>query len=309
MASAVSAWGAGATRLLDLGDGYRFELLGAGETEARTAHPKSLYVNVSLADAKTFGDKGRLIEGADRMFETVLLNGAEKGYYARALVNVRKPGSAQFESFEYVRGKNEVWLREAGVEPWKTAQDAKWNAPAAEKIDIKGIGTLWVEQAVDLPPPEGFKRAIEVDLVTKTTIVNIQQKFREIKALWARMDRNKLRAEGYDLVLIGNFSTRQLGRFHARKGFFVRIPRGENGQWAELPDRAPDDRETLISRNDVAAEQVVKSIQQAFASGLDTMRLTDIVVPLTSSTTAQVGFAEGAPGIRIDPNALVFVVQ
>ena len=309
VADQVSAWGADAVKLLDLGDGFRFELLSSGETQARAAHLKSLYVNVSLADAGTFVDKLKLIEGADRMFESVLLNGAEKDYYTKAQVNVRNPGTTQFEEFVYVRGANNVWLRQAGSEKWKTAQQPNWTPAKAEKIEISGFETLWVEQSVDLPAPDGFKRAVEIDLVSKTTIVDIQTKYKEIKALWARMNREKLRSQGYDLVLIGNFSTPQLGRFHARRGFFVRIPRAANGQWAELPERAPDERETFISKNDVPVSELMASIQQAFASGLDTLRLTNISVPFTPTSIAQVGFAEGAPVIRFVPNAFAFGIE
>ena len=305
----VSARGADAIKHLDLGDGYRFELLSSGETEARAAHPKSLYVNVSFVEAGSFADKLRLIEGADRMFESVLLNGAEKGYYTLAQVNVRKPDTTQFEAFVYVRGANDVWLRQAGPEKWKTAQQPNWTPAKAEKIEISGFETLWVEQSVELPPSDGFKRAVEIDLVSKTTIVDIQQKYKEIKALWARMNREKLLVQGYELVLIGNFSTPQLGRFHSRRGFFVRIPRAANGQWAELPERAPDDRETFISKNDVPVSELMAAIQQAFSSGLDTLRLTNITVPFTPASFAQVGFAEGAPVIRFDPNAFVFGIQ
>jgi hypothetical protein len=243
------------------------------------------------------------------MFESVLLNGAEKGYYTKAQVNVRKPGTTQFEEFVYLRGANDVWLRQAGSEKWKTAEQPNWTPAKAEKIDISGFETLWVEQSVDLPPPDGFKRAVEIDLVSKTTIVDIQTKYKEIRALWARMNREKLRTEGYDLVLIGNFSTPQLGRFHARRGFFVRIPRAANGQWAELPERAPDDRETFISKNEVPVGELMASIQRAFASGIDTLRLIDIRVPFTPASIVQVGFAEGAPVIRFAPNAVAFGIQ
>lgn len=295
------------TKSLDLGDGYRFELLSAGETPGRVASPKTLYINITLTDPSKYADKTRLIEGLDRVFETVLLNGAEKGYYTRARINLRKPGTNAYQVIVYLRGDNSVWLRQAGTEPWMLAQSAKWTSPVSRKVDIKDFGTLMVEQTVSIEPPEGFKRAAEIDLVSKTNIVNLQQKFQEIKALWSLIDRKKMLDQGYDLVLIGSFSTPQLGRFHARKGFFIRIPRTANNIWAELPDSVPDSRDTLLSKNELPIELVTKSIQRTFASGLDAMRLSEFIMPGFDATGlnlgAQVGFAEGAPVIRFNPEA------
>ncbi len=299
---------------LDLGDGYQFELIGAGDTPAKIANPKSIYINVALKDDKVLADHAKLIEAADRLFETVLMGAAEKGYYKRATVNVRKPGATAtpaYEDFLYIRGADEVWLRQAGNAPWKTAQDPKWTPPATDNIEVKGFGTFAVEMAIEIAAPEGFHRAAEVDFVTKTPVIDIQGKYREIKALWARMDRAKMKADGFDMVLFGNFAEAQRGRFHARKGFFVRIPRDLDGDWPELPARAPDDRDLMISKNEIPADELTKTIRRTFASGLDTMRLTEVIAPPldAAATTATVGFAEGAPVIKLDPNAFVIKIQ
>lgn len=301
---------------LDLGDGYQFELIGAGDTPAKIANPKSIYINVALKDDKVHADPAKLIEAADRLFETVLMGAAEKGFYKRAAVNIRRPGTAAkpaYEDFVYVRGANEVWLRRAGNAPWKTAQDPKWTAPETEKIEIAGHGTFAVELAIEIAAPEGFTRAAEIDFVTKTPVIDIQRKYQEIKALWARIDRAKMKADGFDMVLFGNFAQGQRGRFHARKGFFVRIPREADGDWPELPDRAPDDRDLMISKNEIPTGELTKTIRQTFASGLDTMRLTEAIAPSldagAAATTAKVGFAQGAPVIKLDPNAFVIKIQ
>ena len=299
------------SRLLELGDGYRVSFVGAGEIAAKVANPKMLYMDVALLDQKTFDDRARLIEAADRVFEAVLLNAAEKGYYTRARVNVRAVKGGALEDFTYARGTNEVWLRQAGQVAWKKAQDPAWTPAKSEKIDFKGLGTIWVEPAVELPPPDGFKRAVEIDLVTKTPIISVQQKYKEIKALWGQIDRDGLLKQGYDMVMVGNFSTPQLGRFHARRGFFVRIPKSEEGKWAELPDRVPDDRETMISKNELPVDELTKSIRLTFANGLDTMRLTDVIVPgldaQLGTGTAQVGFGESTPVVRLD--AMTFDIK
>ena len=298
-----------ALKPIELGQGYQFQLLGAGETPAQTAHPKTLHITVASLNASLFIEKARLIEGVDRVFEAVLLNAAEKGYYTRAVVNLRSAILQPPHEFVFLRGANGVWLRQAGKQLWQIAQDTKWSPPAARKLEIKGLGTLWVEQAVPLPAQDGFKRAIEIDLVSKSNIVNYQQKYVEIKALWAQMDREKMRAEGYDLVLIGNFSTPQIGRFFVRRGFFVRIPKLADGKWAELPERAPDERETLVSESQVPVDHLLQGIQNAFALGLDTMRLSPFIAPtfnnIPTQGIAQVDFAEGLPIIQFDPNVFV----
>ncbi|MCE9524020.1 MAG: hypothetical protein K8S25_16505 [Alphaproteobacteria bacterium] len=300
--------------VLDLGDGFQFELLGAGDTPAKVANPKSIYLNVALKDAKLVADKAKLIEAADRMFESVLMGAAEKGYYKRATVNVRRAGTPEtFEDFVYLRGANEVWLRQAGKETWKVAQDAKWTPPAVEKVDVQGFGSFHVEQAIEIPAPEGFRRAAEVDFVTATPVVDIQRKYQEIKALWARIDREKMRTDGFDMILLGNFAESQRGRFHARRGFFVRIPRDTDGAWPELPDRAPDNRDLMISKNEVTTEELTKTIGNTFASGLNTMRLTQIIAPvvdpMAAGPTAKIGFGEALPVIKFDPSAFVIKIQ
>jgi hypothetical protein len=300
-------------KTLDLSDGYKFELLGAGDTQARVGNPKTIYLNVAVTDEKINADHKRLIEAADRMFESVLMGAAEKGYYKRATVNVRRPGTATFEDFLYVRDKNEVWLRKAGKEPWKIAQDPKaWTAPPSEKLNIDKFGTFAVEAAIEIDPPAGFKRAAEIDFVTKTSLIDTQRKYQEIKALWARMDRKQMKADGFDLIMFGNFTTPQLGRFHARRGFYVRIPRQADGEWPELPDTAPDNRELLISKAEKPTDELVQQIAYTFTfSGpLETLRLTDFMMPAfkrgnAEPETAKVGFGYSAPTVTLEPAKLL----
>jgi stage V sporulation protein SpoVS len=310
--AAAPASAAGSPRILDLADGYRFELLGAGATEARVANPKTIYVNVALTDDKLQADTEHLVEAADRMFESVLMNPAEKGYYKRALVNIRRAGGTAFEEFLYLRGANEVWLRQAGKEPWKRAQDpAAWKPPASEKIEIEEFGTFAVETAVEIQAPTGFTRAAEIDFVTKTSLIDIQRKYQEIKALWARIDREQMRKDGFDLIVFGNFAQPQLGRFHARKGFFVRIPRAANGEWAELPDSAPDDRDVLISKVERSNDALVQTIAYTFTfeGSPETLRFANFATPAVSPhlapVPAGVAFGFSMPALRFAPENLL----
>jgi hypothetical protein len=292
---------------LDLGDGYQFQLIGVGSTQARVANPKTIYLNVALKNDKLAADNKKMIEAADRLFESVLMGPAEKGYYKNATVNIRKAGTAAatvYEDFVYARGENEVWLRQAGNAPWKVAQEVKWTPPAADKIDVPGFGTFAVEAAVEIEPPEGFKRAAEIDFVTPTPVIELQRKYQEIKALWAMIDQAQMKADGFDVVLIGNFQEAQKGRFHARKGFFVRIPRPAGGDWLALPDRAPEDQETLISKLDIPADSVANAIRLSFAGGASGVRLAGVMPPAstavaTDATTATFTHVAFAPPISV----------
>lgn len=302
-----SAIAADAPKTLDLADGYKFELIGAGETKARVANPKTIFINVALADGHLYADKKRAIEAADRVFESVLMNAAEKGYYKRAAVSLRRPDTAAFDDFLYLRGDNEVWLRQAGKETWQKPQDPKaWAAPPTEKIEVEKLGTFAVEAAIEIDPPAGFRRAAEINFVTKTSLIDVQRKYQEIKALWARMDRAQMRADGFDLILFGNFATPQLGRFHARRGFYVRIPRSGDGDWPVLPERAPESRELLLSRTERPADELVQKIAYSFTfeGPLETLRLTDFLMPgfkRGAAPPADVGFGFSTPTMRLAP--------
>ncbi|MBL8781467.1 MAG: hypothetical protein JNL06_11080, partial [Alphaproteobacteria bacterium] len=48
-------------KTLDLADGYKFELLGAGDTQARVGNPKVIFLNVAVTDEKIAADHKRLI--------------------------------------------------------------------------------------------------------------------------------------------------------------------------------------------------------------------------------------------------------
>jgi hypothetical protein len=302
LALGIGPANAAGEKALDL-DGYRFLLLGAGESQARVGNPKTIHINVALSDDAIHADRKRLIEASDRLFESVLMGAAEKGYHARATVNVRRPGTASFEDFLYVRGANGVWLRQAGAEAWKVAQDpTAWKAAPSEKMQIATFGTFAVEQAVEVGAPAGFKRVAEINFVTRTPIADVQRKYEEVKALWARMDRAQMRSDGFDLVVFANYAEPRRGRFHARKAFIVRIPRQADGDWPTLPERAPDGREMLLSHNDAPASDLTQRIAATFEDGiLAGLELGDFVAaPFAlgmGASTAQVGFAQGTPAI------------
>jgi len=305
-----SAQAANKPTALDFGDGYQARLIGAGDTPARVGNPKVIYVSVALLDDKIHADHRRLIEAADLVFESVLMGAAENGYYRRAKVSILRTDAKTFEDFLYLRGEDEVWLRQAGVEPWKVAQDRKaWTPPATEKLQVPGYGAFAVETAIEVAPPEGFHRAAEIDFVTPTPTVNTQRKYQEIKALWSRMNQAGLKAQGFDIILLGNFSTPPKGRFHARKGFFVRIPREANGDWPPLPDRAPEDQKVLISKSDVHAQKLAMSIAETFAKGfgqrvgsvIATPRLAQTDLAHSSPPLSSVGLGQGRALLSYDP--------
>lgn len=300
--------------MLDLGDGYKFELLDAGDSKARAGNPKVIFVKVAFSHHKPSTGTTQLIEAADRVFESVLMGAAEKGYYKRAVVHVRTAAGESFDAFTYVRGENEVWLRQAGPKPWMTAQDpAAWMPPAAQKVEVQGFGMFAVEAALEITPPEGFRRAAEIDFVTSTSLADLQRKFQETKALWARIDRDQMRKDGFDLVLIGNFASPQRGRFHARRGFFVQIPRDADGPWPELPASVPEEDALLVSQNTIEPEQLADLIRSTFAVGLGKPapapgQANANIAHAQWSAGADLGLSQITSAIRANPKPVVIKI-
>jgi hypothetical protein len=253
--------------VIDLGDGLAAEFLGAGEATSPTgAHSKALYVNVALSDAGVLAVPEKLIEAADRLFETILLEAAHTGGYRHAIVNIRR-ATGDFEDFHYARGEDAVWLRRAGAAPWKVAQDPAWTPPEMDEVDLGALGRIQIEYAGEAAAPAGFKRAFAVDVVTATPNSNVERKYRELRALWAVMDQARLRTDGFDSVMFSSFSEPPRGRFHMRLVFELTVGRRENGPWPPMPEAMPpmEGPPVLTSEVRVPVERLTAMIRGAFA--------------------------------------------
>jgi hypothetical protein len=208
-----------------------------------------------LNDAKVIADQVKAIDIADQLFGRVVLLAAEEKEYQRAIVNLLKAEEKKgadtvqvFEDFHYARGGNGVWLRQAGPQAWKTAQDPSWAAPKPEVVQLSNV-TVYIDFAGEIHPPTGASKALGIDMNSATPVTNIPAKYREIREVWNRLNLAKLTEAGFDFVHIGNYGEPLRGKFHVRKRVYVDITRQPDGTWPQLPETAPlkDSSEPLVA--------------------------------------------------------------
>lgn len=239
---------------IQLRDGVQARFLTAFKS-TDAAKPKTLMANFVLNDAKIVADHARVIEVADQLFGRIVLLAAEDKEYKRAIVNLLRSETKKgedtvqdFEDFHYVRGSNGVWLRQAGPEAWKTAQDPTWTPPTPEVVALS-TGNVYIDFIGEVFPPAGASKALGIELRSAVSVTNIPAKYNEIKEIWNRLDRTKLSEAGFDFVHLENYGEPLLGKFHVRKRVYVDITRAADGTWPVLPDTAPfkDGKEPLVA--------------------------------------------------------------
>lgn len=206
---------------------------------------RQLVASFVLSEPGVVTDHARVIEVADQLFARIVLVPADQKGFKRALINLlagerrTADGAVQkFEGFTYVRGSNGVWLRQAGPEAWKVAQDPKWVPRQAQSVQLS-TGAVYVDFIGEIFAPAGSTKALGIEMRSSTPATNIPGKYAEIRELWTRLAYDKLRADGFDFVHIDNFSEPQRGRFQVRQRVYLDIRRPEGGDWPELPGTAP----------------------------------------------------------------------
>jgi hypothetical protein len=230
--------------IITLKDGTKLRFVGARAMTPEGGGPESrqLLATFAFEDSAVLSNHARLIEVADILFGGVVITVADTQGYKKAivgfLVSETKSGDQTVqlvEDFHYARGEDAVWLRQAGPEAWKTAQDPNaWTPPVVEVVDIGDYGKADVTFFGEIAAPPGIK-ALGIEMRTDTA-VDMGRKFEEIRALWGSLDRDKIKADGFNFVMILSFTEKQRGKFHVRKFAFMRIPRMPDGTWAPLPD-------------------------------------------------------------------------
>jgi hypothetical protein len=241
----LAATGAEEPHWIPLQDGIKARLLTAAES-TDPSKPRELGASFVLSDPKIVADHAKVIDVADQLFGRVVLAPADTKGFKRAAVNIliseTKAGDTtdqEFEDFHYARGGNAVWLREAGKESWKTAQDpAAWTPPQSETVQLPQ-GTVYVDFAGEVFAPAGATKALGIEMRSNTPATNIPGKYAEIKALWERLDHAKLKDNGFDFVGIENYGEARRGRFHVRQRLWVELRRQDDGSWPVLPETAP----------------------------------------------------------------------
>jgi hypothetical protein len=238
-----------------LRNGVEVSFQGAGETTG--AAQRTLFANFTAKDPSVVKQPAKIIDAADELFGRFVILTADQSGFSRVVINVKK-GEAKangktvpvYEDFVYVRGANTVWLRQAGKEKWKVAQDPKFDAPPVQVLNIPNIGRIEVEAIAEINASNGARRAIGIDLRTDTSNKNQLQKYKEIRATWMEADRATLLQRGYDQVAFQSFTAKRLGRFQVREMAYVQIQREQGKAWPDMPLTPPSKK----SRAPLSAE-------------------------------------------------------
>ena len=297
---------------IPLRDGLKARFLTAFEnTDADK--PRTLFANFVLSDTSVLADHARTIEIADQLFGRIVLVPADAKGFKRAVVNLliseTKTGATTkqtFEDFAYARGSNSVWLRQAGAQPWKTAQDAQWQQPQSETV-VLSVGTVYVDFAGEIFAPPGSKKALGVELRSSTPVGNIPGKYTEIKELWGRLDHAKLTEQGFDFVHLENYSEPLLGKFQVRQRVYLDIRRPDVGDWPTLPDTAPLDgaKDPLVAGIGSSVEDDATRFASAAVGSIVTVSNRS---DAAKGVTTGVGISSrGVPGKQRGPSAFDYL--
>ncbi|MFM9864391.1 MAG: hypothetical protein ACKVRO_12360 [Micropepsaceae bacterium] len=305
----LSGTAGAAENWIELRDGVKARFLTALKS-TDPAQPKTLMVMFVLSNPALVADQSKVIEIADQLFGRVVLVAAEEKDYPRAIVNLlkseKKVGAdtvQAFEDFTYVRGGNGVWLREAGPEAWKVAQDPNWTPPQSETVQLS-TGAVYIDYIGEIFAPAGVTKALGVELHSATPVANIPAKYTEIKEIWNRLDHTKVTQAGFDFVHIENYGEPLLGRFHVRKRVYLDITRQADGTWPVLPDTAPlkDGKEPLVAGVGLQFEDdATRFAARAVSSILPVSNRSDDVEGVTQ------GIAVSSRRLLTAPSALEFL--
>jgi len=241
----VSAETAEVVNWIQLRDGVKARLLGA--REAKVGGEPELQGAFQLSDNSLLKDHAAMISIADQLFARVVLIPAETKSYTRAAVLVlaseTKVGDTTtqgFDDFHYQRGADTVWLRQAGPEDWKVAQDPKaFTPPVSEEVDLGALGKIQLDFVGEVFSSGGATKTLGIEAHSATNVADTERKYQELKALWTLVDREKLKEQGFDAVAMENYDRPRIGEFQVRYRVFVNIRRPAAGDWPTLPDKAP----------------------------------------------------------------------
>lgn len=258
LAQAQQAQQAQSQAVITLKDGTRLRFVRGMELNSDKPEAHELMGVFQFEDASFLNDHAKLIAVSDQLFGGIVMVAAEARGFKRAavgfLISSQSAGGTTaelVEDFHYARGDDPIWLRQAGPEPWKTAQDPNdWTPPVPEIVDLGDYGKVEVVFAGEIGAPPGRKRAFGVEMYTPTA-VRTGRKIEEMRAMWEWLDPDKLKGEGYDIAVIQNFEERARAKFHVRQGAFLVIATFPNGEWPTLPQGplGPDGKPAVTAEN------------------------------------------------------------
>jgi hypothetical protein len=230
---------------LTLSGGVKVRFVTAVERspESGASGSRELFVIFEFEDRTVLKDHAKLIDVADQLFGSVVVVPAEtKGFKLAAVNFLTSDGSdgvQAVEDFHYARRDDAVWLRQAGTEDWKVAQDPAFTPPASETVDLGDAGVAEVSFIAEIDAPKGSTRAIGIEMRTDTPIASQAKKYQEVRALWNRLDIQKMKADGFDYADVRSYADRLRGRFQVRKYARLQIKRPSGQDWPTLPETMP----------------------------------------------------------------------
>lgn len=287
--------------IITLKDGTRVAFLKGFAIDAEgEPGAKALFGAFQLQDPSLLSNHARLIEIADILFGGIVIVASETQGYKHAVVGFLRSQVAtegmiveSYEDFQYKRGADKVWLRQAGKEPWKVAQDPnEWKAPTPEIVDLGEYGKAEMTYFGEIAGPPGRKKALGVELYTPTP-ARTGRKIEELRAYWQTLDHDKLKADGFDTVLIQNYEERARGKFYLRQMAFLVMMMYPNGEWPKLPDGPL----TPEGKPVITAEAISKSTFEIVAAQLGTAVPSLLAAPSPNATADRgTGLASQAVG-------------
>lgn len=260
---------------------------------------KVLFAAFQLPDEALLSNHARLIEIADLLFGGIVLVAADDKGFKQAAVGFLRSQSMKdatvaqsYEDFHYKRGENAVWLRQAGKERWKVAQDPNdWKAPTPEIVDLGEYGKAEVPFFGEIMTPPGRKKALGIEVYTPTP-AKTGRKVEELRALWQSLDHDKLKADGFDTVLMQNYEERARGKFHVRQMAYLALVASPSGEWPKLPEGPL----TPEGKPVITAEAVTKTTFEMAAAALGASAPVLLTAPAPTTTSRSNGLAAQARG-------------
>jgi hypothetical protein len=207
---------------------------------------RDLLAVFEFEDRSVLKDHAKLITISDLLFGNLVLAPAEKRSFEFATIGLVKSETAKgdatalsLEDFRYARRDDAVWLRQAGSEAWKVAQDPAFTPPAFETVDLGSAGKVEVSFVGEIEPPKGLSRAFAIEMRSDTPIEEHERKYQEVRAFWGQLKLEKLKADGFDFADIHHFTERARGVFHLRRAAHLKIKRPAGEDWPTLPAKMP----------------------------------------------------------------------
>lgn len=246
--------------VIPLPDGVSAEMESAAEETGSPQSGRAWVATFVLSDSQVLSKHDSLIIAADMLFEQAVLVPADVNGHTLAVVRLRGPKGKKSEEFRYARQEDKVWLRQAGKESWKRAERRdEWSAPNGPTFSIGTGSDVTIEYVGEIVPPALRLHALGIVMHSSTPVSDLDRKYREVKALYERLDKKKLSDDNFDYIAIVNFEGAPLGRFYVRQSAELGVTRRIGEEWPVLPETAPGVTPSITSELEMTPGTVLLS--------------------------------------------------